>query len=286
MKAGILVNGCAEGLIKPMDRGFHYGDGLFETILVESGRVIFLQEHLGRLQRGCNVLGLPEVDETTIKQEIEQLISVDCYGVIKIILTRGVGERGFLPPSKPNITRVVRYSPVNKSIDQPLEQIGLVLCKTQLSKQPLLAGIKHLNQLERVLARAELKEHPLVEGLMCDTSNAVIEGIMSNIFIAKDGVLKTPKLNNCGVIGVIRQLLFHQAKKDNIELIEVGLTLNDIQTADEIFITNSLMPVRAIAQLTINDMQFDKAIGRYACWALDSVKVLIKKQVSELGCCK
>ncbi|HIF17533.1 MAG TPA: aminodeoxychorismate lyase [Cycloclasticus sp.] len=278
MTVKMLINGQADGLISPLDRGFQYGDGLFETILVESGNAVFLSAHLTRLQKGCVVLGFPATDIRLIEREIAQLIGHHEYGVIKIILSRGVGERGFLPPNMPSVTRVISFSAADKGIATSLLAINLTLCKTRLSKQPLLAGIKHLNQLERVLARTELRRIEQVEGLMLDTDGAVIEGTMSNLFMVKDDILITPNLDNCGVSGVIRKMLIEQAQTDKIVCKVEALTLNDIKDADEVFVTNSLMPIRSVTELSIDGTTMYENETSRAQWALDSVLTAMQQQ--------
>jgi len=279
MKTNTLINGKPAESVSYLDRGFQYGDGLFETVLVEAGCATFLNAHFERLQRGCDALGFPCLDVGAITNDVLEVIGNNNYGVVKIILTRGVGERGFLPPETPNITRVVSFSIRGESIKAPLKDIELVLCKTSLAQQPLLAGIKHLNQLERILARTELRENTSAEGLMLDTEGNVIEGTMSNVFIVKNDVLMTPKLNNCGVAGVIREHLLKHAKEAGFQSKEAVLTLNDIKEAAEIFMTNSLMPVRGINRLTVDNTSLDKKGGSYTSWALDSVLTSIQQQV-------
>lgn len=277
----ILVNGKRDLDIHPLDRGLQYGDGLFETILVEKGCVTFFQQHMQRLLKGCEVLGFSKPDIASIKQDVSELIGAKENGVIKILLSRGVSERGFMPPKNPAITRVISFADADGPISSTLSHFNLQLCHTRLSRQPLLAGIKHLNQLERVLAKSELKDNASDEGLMLDTSELVIEGTMSNIFIVKNDVLLTPALDNAGVSGVIRNFLIQQASEDGIvcEIAELGL--DDVKNADEIFMTNSLMPVRSVKQLMINGRSFTKRKGAYAEWGLNKVSKDIERQVEE-----
>jgi len=283
MKPKILINGEFEESISSLDRGFQYGDGLFETILVESNTACFLDAHIQRLQKGCDVLGFPPVDVGIIKQEISQLIDT-AYGTIKLVVSRGVGERGFTPPANPVVTRVVSFVASNMGIKESLAHIDLTLCHTRLSRQPLLAGIKHLNQLERVLARREIGGTQQLEGLMLDVNERVVEGTMSNIFMVSKSVLKTPGLAQAGVSGVIRQHLIQQAKLDNIDCQVAELTVDDLKNADEIFMTNSLMPIRHVKQLNLDGAVFVKTDQQYAQWALNSVCQTIQRQVNVTRC--
>ena len=270
MTTKILINGLAEHRIDVLDRGFQYGDGLFETILVELGCATFLDRHINRLLKGCAKLGFPTIDVAIIKQEILALINPHQTGVLKLIISRGVGERGFLAPSEPAITRVISFNEQAVSIRRKLEVFTLTHCQVRLSRQPLLAGLKHLNQLERVLARDELRDQS-GEGLMLDVNEKVIEGIMSNLFMVKDRCLITPSLSHSGVAGIIREFLLEQAKQQGIACEVKELTLLDLETADEIFMTNSLMPVRAINHLMTPACSIIKSSTEFAQWALDTV---------------
>lgn len=279
MSVNTLINGQADGVISPLDRGFQYGDGLFETIWVESGCVTFLSLHLARLNKGCERLGFPLPDVGVISDEITQLVSEYQNGVIKITLTRGIGKRGFLPPDEPNITRVISFNACQHGITTSLLSTTLRLCETRLSKQPLLAGIKHLNQLERVLAKTELRGLDKAEGLMLDIDGAVIEGTMSNLFIVKADVLITPELNNCGVSGVVRNCLIQQAKADGMACEIAVLMPDEVLQADEVFMTNSLMPIRSVNQLTMAGKTIYKDEHSRAQWALDSILTMMRQGV-------
>lgn len=278
MKPDMLINGQVSEAISSSDRGIQYGDGLFETILVQAGRATFLDSHFERLQKGCDVLGFPAADLDLITSEIKQLIKPKQHGIVKVVLTRGVGERGFLPQENPNVTRMVSFFVAEKGVCEVLSSANLNVCETRLSCQPLLAGIKHLNQLERVLASAELRDTSC-EGLMLDVNDVVIEGTTSNVFIVKDNALITPKLNQCGVAGVIRQFLMKQAKLEGITCHEAELSMDCITQADEIFLTNSLMPVRAIQTVTSEGEQVTMKKSDHAKWALNSVLNEIRQQV-------
>ncbi|MBV1951413.1 MAG: aminodeoxychorismate lyase [Cycloclasticus sp.] len=278
MSAKVLINGQTEGVISPFDRGLHYGDGLFETFLVQSGCLLFPNEHFSRLGKGCEKLGFPRPDETLIVDEINQTIGSASNGVVKLLLSRGEGNRGFMPPEKPTVTRIISFSPSHSILQATLKCCSLILCHTRLARQSVLAGIKHLNQLERVMARAELKDQS-AEGLMLDTDGLVIEGTMSNLFIVKDKTLITPPLNNCGVHGTIREYLRQAAKRDNIEFKECELSLADVKRADEVFMTNSVMPLRSIDRLMISGTTYNMQKGPISEWALNAILSNIRLQI-------
>lgn len=131
--------------------------------------------------------------------------------------------------------------------------IRLFPCNTRLSRQPLLAGLKHLNRLEQVIARAEWQDSEHAEGLMLDQAGRVIEGVFSNVFLVRDGVLITPDLKRCGVAGVMRAEILFQAESLAIPTQIADISLEQLQWADEVFVCNSVYgvwPVRAYAALS------------------------------------
>jgi len=276
----VLINGKQGHSIDVLDRGFQYGDGLFETILVEAGCATFLAQHLKRLAKGCVALGFPPLDEALLRDEISSLVKAKQSGVLKLIISRGVAERGFLPPVEPDITRVISFSEQPVGISRELSDCSLIHCETRLSRQPLLAGIKHLNQLERVLARAELRGQE-GEGLMLDVHDQVIEGIMSNLFMVKDNCLITPRLSHSGVAGVIREFLLDKANDEAIACEVKDMALCELENADEIFMTNSLMPVRAINQLVTPTATIIKSSSGFSQWALNAIADDIQRQCLE-----
>lgn len=182
----MLVNGEQHDTIAIMDRGFQYGDGLFETIEVRANQPIFLEQHLKRLNADSKRLYLPQIDVDLLHSEIHQLCQNVGNAVLKIIITRGSGGRGYRQPDVIQPTRILSLYPFP---DYPKSYYfdGIVarICKTRLGLNPDLAGIKHLNRLEQVMARAEWNDAAIQEGIMLDFNGRVIEGTMTNLFYVK-----------------------------------------------------------------------------------------------------
>jgi 4-amino-4-deoxychorismate lyase len=242
-----LVNGTYADAITTTDRGLQYGDGVFETLLVNNSTIVDWSLHSARLIRGCKVLGFHFSDIELCHQETCRLIAdianhVDRC-IIKIIVTRGQGGRGYLPPNNPKPNRIIsRYPLPNYPQSYYQQGIELFLCKTRLAQNPQLAGIKHLNRLEQVLARQELPEN-FQEGLVCDFDHFVIEGTMSNVFMVKNKTLFTPSLDLCGVEGIQRENILMLAKQQGIPFHIKNIDLEEIQQADELFLTNSIIGI-------------------------------------------
>jgi 4-amino-4-deoxychorismate lyase len=254
MKSAIVrVNGITQDWIPALDRAVQYGDGLFETVRVRNAEPEFLARHLRRLRSGCERLRFPAIPWEKLLAEAAELAGQMPDGVLKIILTRGLGERGYRFGPDQEATRLLVLACMPHS-HADLAQRGILVtrCNTRLCAQPLLAGIKHLNRLEQVLARAEWDDPGIHEGLLLDHDDYVIEGTMSNIFVVRGGTLLTPALTRCGVAGIMRSVIMDLARTLGIETEIRPLTLQQVQGSSEVFVCNSLIgiwPVRKIEGL-------------------------------------
>lgn len=246
----MLVNGVSQTQIDISDRGFQYGDGLFETLAVSNGLALFLRQHLARLEAGCRRLAIPFPDPHILAQEAQQLVQDCTHAVLKIILTRGTGGRGYRPPETVHTTRVLSLHPYP---DYPpaYAENGIVarFCTTRLGLNPALAGIKHTNRLEQVLARAEWTDANIQEGIMLDINGRVIEGTMSNLFYVKNNVLHTAELSHAGVLGIIRAFVLEQALGLGIPTLEHDYTALELLSADEVFVCNSVIGIWPVKQI-------------------------------------
>jgi 4-amino-4-deoxychorismate lyase len=246
----MLVNGVPETRVPIADRGFQYGDGLFETIAVTDGRLEFWGRHMARLAQGCGRLGLPAPDAALLRREAERLCAQTARGVLKIMVTRGIGGRGYRLPDEVRPTRVLSLHPApDYPADVAARGVQARVCETRLAIQPRLAGLKHMNRLEQILARAEWREPEITEGLMLDTEGAVIEGTMTNLFAVGGRGLRTPDLSSCGVAGIVRAVVLDLAREMKIPCRTERLVLVDVLAADEIFLTNSVIGIWPVARL-------------------------------------
>jgi 4-amino-4-deoxychorismate lyase len=251
----ILINGVIQKYVDVADRGFQYGDGLFETIEVRDGQPVFLELHLERLKLGCEKLHIPFPGAERLSYELSELCRSQSFAnaVLKIMVTRGAGGRGYRLPDTINATRVLSIHP-HPDYPKTYQQQGVVarFCTSRLGLNPMLAGIKHLNRLEQVMARAEWYDPAIQEGLMLDVNEHVIEGTMTNLFYVKNNSLYTARLNNSGVAGIIRSIVITLATEQAIPVIEHQFTQEELLLADEIFICNSIIgiwPIREISTM-------------------------------------
>lgn len=248
----VWINGREARTVPVLERALHYGDGLFETLAVKQGHIGLLDLHLERLQGGCVRLAIPMPDTEVLRAELTTAAAGEGRAVLKLMVTRGAGGRGYRPPEAASATRILlRYPWPDHPAAWAEQGVRLKVCDTRLAEQPQLAGLKHLNRLEQVLARAEWNEADgYQEGLMLDPAGRVIEGTMSNVFVSpREGLLLTPDLGRCGVAGVMRRHILERAKAAGIQVQVTDLPLAVLMRSREIFLCNSLMGVWPVAEL-------------------------------------
>jgi len=249
-----LLNGVNADTLSLQDRGLQYGDGLFETIAVRNQQLEFWQRHMQRLLNGCRRLRIPAPDPELLLAEARRLLAGRTDLVMKIIITRGQGGRGYRAPtesdSKPSRILAI-YDLPDYPVDNQANGVVARYCDTRLGTSPALAGIKHLNRLEQVLARSEWQDESIFEGLMLAAHGRVTEGTMSNLFFVKAGILHTPDLSSSGVAGIMREVILEIAHQQKTPVEIAHFSKSDLSAADEIFISNSLIgawPVRKLEQ--------------------------------------
>lgn len=241
-----LIDGEPAASVPVSDRGLQYGDGLFTTIAIKSGEPLLWDRHLRRLQNDAARLRVAAPAAELLRADVRRVCHGVAHAALKIILTRGADARGYRPSATAPTRRIVTLWPRAAQTPYAREGVALYSCRTRLSRNSALAGIKHLNRLEQVLARAEWGDDH-AEGLMQDTVGMVIEGTMTNVFVVRNGELLTPDLSQCGVAGILRDLVLEHARATRLVARAAEIPFAALQDADEIFLTNSLIgiwPVR------------------------------------------
>ncbi|MGZ8219157.1 aminodeoxychorismate lyase [Methylomagnum sp.] len=273
----LLVNGASASSIEISDRGFQYGDGVFTTLPVRHGVPVFLPPHLARLERDCGRLIIPFPGRDLLAQEAGRLCAAKPDGVLKIQITRGGGGRGYRPPDQPSPTRVLGLHPLPEyPADLAEKGVEVRFCQTRLGINPALAGIKHMNRLEQILARAEWPLGDIREGLMLDAEGHVTEGTMTNLFLAHRGKLVTPKLDLCGVAGVMRAVVLDAAAELGLAVEETRLVPAELFGADELFLTNSVIGVWPIRRIEDRDFPVGPVTTEISRWLMSRIQSQIQ----------
>jgi 4-amino-4-deoxychorismate lyase len=245
--ARVLVDGEPGGRISPLDRGLAFGDGVFRTLRVASGRPLNWARHYGRLRADCALLGLPVPGEELLRDELAVVAPGDA--IAKVIVTRGSGGRGYAPSTTRPTRVVAAFDAVTHPGERARDGVRVRRCELVLSEQPWLAGAKTLNRLENVLARAEWRDEAIHEGLLCDAAGRVVEGTMSNVFLVRGGVVATPALGRCGVAGAQRERVLELLDARGVPCEVRDVAFVELARAEEIFLTNSVIGVWPVAHL-------------------------------------
>ncbi len=242
----VLINGAKQSKISIFNRNIQFGDGLFETCVVENKKILFWVNHFARLNRGCEQLKISKVDESVWLSDVKKALSLYMYDrcVVKLILSRGESLRGYgfkddIKPVRAVIVSELQKTTLNNSF-------CLEYCQSGYDSNPKLAGIKHCNRLEQVLARAGLKSD---EGIMLDENHNVISVTQGNIYAILGNKLITPKLDKCGVEGTRRAVILDLAKFLGIKIKVDTLSVQVLGQADEVFISNSIIGIQSISQI-------------------------------------
>lgn len=252
----IVINGAvvdaAHATVSIFDRGFQYGDGLFETIAVVDGVPLLWEEHLRRMATSAAVLGIPMPDEEAWASDARHAADGDAGRcVLKLTLTRGVGGRGYGRPLPQLPTRVAYTTPWPKYPPEHWERgIVVVTCHTAQMSGGTFATLKSLNRINQVVARAELPDD-VPEGLLLDASGIVREGTFTNVMWVRRGRVETPRLTDTGIAGVMRGAIVAWLSERGLSCDAVDIGSSAIFDSDECFVCNSVIgvwPVRILDQ--------------------------------------
>ena len=246
-----LIDGRPGGEVSALERGLHYGDGLFETIACVAGAPRLLPLHLKRLLHGCRRLALHPPRQAQLESEIATLARGSERAVLKLIVTRGTAHaRGYAASGEERGTRILLRYPWPKE-DERLTSDGVRvrLGELRLGENPALAGLKTLNRLEQVLARFEWSTPAIAESLLFSSGGDLISGTASNVFLVRGGELVTPRLDRCGVAGVMREAVSLAAQRAQLGLKKCSLGRADLEAAEEVFLTSALIGVRPVREL-------------------------------------
>ena len=251
-----LINGEFKEAISVYDRGLAYGDGFFETMLWDSFKVKnkvivgveFWLRHLKRIKDGCKLMQINFPSYREIIRQRNLILTASLKekksGLLKMIITRGVGGRGY-KFEKNMVPTIIFLSLPKPKVDKQNFKSGVAvkICKTQLSQNTNLFGFKHLNRLDSVLARSEWNNKKIFEGIFIDPKQNVLEGTMTNIFFVHKRILITPPIIDSGINGIMRQVIIDNAKLFFDKVMIEKIKLKDIKKFDQMFLTNSVLKI-------------------------------------------
>ncbi len=228
------------------DRGLHYGDGLFETMLQSGQHILYWNGHYRRLSRDAARLGIACPPKGVLLDALQPSLDEGGQRIIKLILTRGSDGRGPYWPQRQTACIYLLHS----EYIPDKQEVTAGFSKHSLPENPPLAGIKHLNRLDYILASRELAGREDCDQLiLLDRAGRVIETLVHNLFLVRDGRVSTPSLQRCGVAGVMREQVIKSLERMGKAVRIDDCSRNDLLTADELFVCNSVQGIRALTRI-------------------------------------
>lgn len=246
----MIVNARQQQHVKIADRAFQYGDGCFTTMAFRNGRLEFFDAHIERLKLACKTLYINFTKWSELDNCIRNSLTSTSDGVVKVMITRGEGGRGYSPIGAHNPSFIITHHCIPSHYTRWQTQgISLAISPITLACQPLLAGIKHLNRLEQVLIKQELSKTHYDDVVVCNTQHNIIETSAANLFWYKDNEFFTADLSGSGVEGVMRNQIMKviQQKKQRCHVVKQDVSV--LFSAHEVFISNSLMKLVPVVSL-------------------------------------
>jgi len=266
------------------DHGFLFGDSIYEVIRTVKGKPLAWPEHLARLRKSAARLSLelPWTD-ADLSQELDTAFQAAKWpgeSYVRLIITRGVGEIDLMPTSCDSQTLIL----IGKALPVYPPEVydrGMKICLTNVrrnSRQAMDPGIKSGNYLNNVLAMIEARRKGADDAVMLNESGHVTECTTSNIFLIKDGAVRTPSLESGILAGITRGILLSVLKAAKIPAEEADLTLSDLAEADEIFMTGSIKGVMPVSDL-LGTVEWHNGPGPMT----KKIKALYDKQIGITG---
>lgn len=261
----IYINGQLSNHLPSARRALDYGDGLFETMRFEGGRVALWPYHLARLAEGLERLAINQSIDS-IETEFQKLLTGldsegQSAGVIKLRVFRGGDRRGYAPEPGAENYRVFEWA---AEVPHWGDAETAMLCTQRVAHQPQLAGIKHLNRLEQVLAAREVElSQSYTTGIMLDYRGMLCCGVDSNLFIEDKDQVFTPRIEESGVNGVLRRYAIEQLAEMDVPVQEEDIDPSILQDCDGLWLSNALRGLRRV-----------KYVSEFADWSASASPLL------------
>ncbi|WP_042353303.1 aminodeoxychorismate lyase [Bacillus massiliigorillae] len=249
-------------MISPFDHGFLYGIGLFETLRLYDGHAFLLDDHIERLQQGLREMFIEvTIQKEEMKQILLQLLMKNDlkHARVRINVSAGVGVVGLpnQPYREPNI--MVFISPLQEPLDT-LQEKSAVLLQVARNTPETSVRLKSHHYGNNIAAKMELKNYPEAEGIFLTKEGYVSEAITSNVFLVKRDVLYTPHICTGILPGITRRLIIRMAEKIGLQVQEGYYRVEELEQADEVFITNSIQEIVAVNEL-VGKARYQGATG-------------------------
>jgi branched-chain amino acid aminotransferase len=246
---GVSVS-AGDARVAALDRGFLYGDSAFEALRTYGGVPFRLREHLARLAHSCARLRMPAPDLAALAVDVNRAVRAsdldECY--LRVVVTRGLGPIG-IDPGAPGTSRTLVYALPLRLPPPDFYTRGVAVALVHGARDPALGGIKTGNYLAAVLAVAAAGDRGASEAVLLGASGEIAEGATSNVFVARDGVVRTPPLSTGILEGITRRVVIELSRETGSPAVEALLFPPDLYRADEVFITSSIREVVPVVRV-------------------------------------
>ncbi len=248
------------------NRGFRYGDGLFESMRWMKGELKFAELHADRIRKGMKLLKLAswsQFDAWFIRERVEELVRRNKTGPdARIRLTVFRDSDGLYSPSNNKMAFALEAQKLEES-NYSINDKGFIIDVYDEIAKPIniLSNLKTCNSLIYVLAGIFKNQNALDEVLILNQNGFLCESMSSNVFVVYDRKLYTPALNEGCIAGIMRQVVMRLAKENGIELVEAQINPNILNEADEVFLTNASRGIQWV--MGYNDKRYFNEVSRF-----------------------
>ena len=254
-----------------LDRAFHYGDGCFTTARIVNNQIELESLHQARLKLACERLSLQADLDLIAKTLVEMQQGFGhLNGTLKVVISRGGGQRGYSLPDHPADVWVFFYPQTIEIFHYQKIQSGVLQGVMGLS-MPNLVGIKSLNRLEQVMLKQEADQHGWLEALVLDVQGSVVEGISSNCFFRINDTWITPELRYNGVHGVMRAEILRRMQQQGIPCEQRLVNSEEIVDIQSLFFCNALQPMKIATVLDQQTLMVEPCIELFNTLELNQI---------------
>ena len=249
------------------NRGLRYGDGLFETMKLKNGRLLFEDEHFARLWNGMKVLQFEIPKHFTadsLLQEITQLAKKNGHeNIVRVRLNVFRGDGGLYDATNHSPNYIIQTWALPETNGE-WNSNGLVLGIYREVKKScdILCNLKHNNYLPYILAALNAKKEKWNDAIILNTNERICDTTIANIFVIKNEMISTPALSEGCVAGVLRKYLVKELESKQFQVKQSQIDIEELLSADEIFLTNSIYNIRWVKQ--IGDREFTNILTKKA----------------------
>ncbi len=232
------------------NRAFRYGDGLFETIRLVDGKLMFFKYHMERLFKGLDTLKLvyhKAFNPEFIASEIFSLLKANKnFKNARIRLSIFRSDGGWYSPEKNTFQYLIESESLTESTYNAEKGLIIDVYHELKKDYSLISSVKSINALPYVLAGVYRKEMNVDECILLNSDNRIVESISSNVFLVKDQKVYTPALSEGCIDGVMRRVVIELLKKQNIAIYETKLPAELLEQSDEIFLSNTIKGIQSV----------------------------------------